>query len=164
MRVLAIDPGLRNLAFCVLDKQGDVEVLERVDIFAGRPIELSGVCDAMVRWVGEHRALLDSADTIVIERQFANRLAVLSACLLIVQTTVQAMYHAKVVLVPAISVKKRFKTAAGSYTENKKAAVAKARELAGSGKDRARFEAAPGKKLDDIADSFLLAKFWLGAG
>jgi hypothetical protein len=152
MRILAIDPGLRNLAFCMLDSHGRIVKMGREDIFQGREISVSGAYEAIAGWCDRNRELLDSADKVVIERQFCNEKFSLSACLLIVQTTLQANTHGKFVLVHAMSVKRHFGIPVGKHHFNKREATKRAMSMCQDIREL-------GGKVDDIADAFLLAKY-----
>ena len=69
MRVLAIDPGLRNLAYCVLD-DGGVFDIANTDLFCGEAIDARYVCDKILQWCEGHKHYFDTADAVVCERQF----------------------------------------------------------------------------------------------
>ena len=152
MRVLGIDPGLRNLAFCVLDAKGEAVCTGKEDIFAGREITVDGTYDAIVGWCDRNAAMLDDADVVVIERQFCNSKFKLSACLLIMQTVLQTRSHGRCVLLHAMAVKRFYNTHAGKHAANKRAAVKRALVLV------PELSLTKGK-LDDIADALLLAKY-----
>lgn len=161
MQILAIDPGLRNLAYCYVHGEEVVD-LKRVDLFAGTQFRLDCVFERAHDWVRANRALFESADVVVLEKQFVNRLSTLSAALMVVQTVVHSLYRDKVVLIPPMCVKRRFGTSTGEYRANKTAAVAKARELAPEDVCE-KFFARQGK-TDDLADCYLLARYYLGSG
>jgi Holliday junction resolvasome RuvABC endonuclease subunit len=151
MKVLAIDPGMRNLAFVFTDG-GLVCTARRVDIFDGLPINKDTCFHHINVWCAANANLFHEADVVVIEKQFMDGKVVLSSCLLIVQTVLQMWAREKCLLVHAMTVKKYYGTNRGSHPLNKRASVEMAKSLW------------PGlceikEKVDDIADAYLLAHF-----
>ena len=152
MIVLAIDPGLRNLAWCVMDN-GVVKDIHRTDIFCGELIQGYSAFEAISAFCDRIEPLLTQADMVVIERQFVDNKIKLSWCLSIVQTVLQCRSYKKHMLVHAGTIKKFFRTHRGSHKLNKIAAVKRATKYA---PDMFRLM---GGKLDDLADAFLLAYY-----
>jgi Holliday junction resolvasome RuvABC endonuclease subunit len=151
MKVLSIDPGMRNLAFVFMD-EGLVATAQRVDIFGGLPINKDTCYGHINAWCAANNNLFKQADLIVIEKQFVDGKVVLSSCLLVVQTVLQMWAGEKCLLVHAMTVKKYYGTNRGSHPLNKRASIEMAKSLW------------PGlveikEKVDDIADAFLLAHF-----
>jgi Holliday junction resolvasome RuvABC endonuclease subunit len=151
MKVLSIDPGMRNLAFVFMD-EGLVATASRVDIFGGLPINKDTCFGHINAWCAANNNLFKQADLIVIEKQFVDGKVVLSSCLLVVQTVLQMWAGEKCLLVHAMTVKKYYGTNRGSHPLNKRASIEMAKSLW------------PGlceikEKVDDIADAFLLAHF-----
>jgi Holliday junction resolvasome RuvABC endonuclease subunit len=151
MKVLAIDPGMRNMAFVFMDG-GLVCTASRVDIFCGLPINKETCFAHINTWCAQNANLFKEADVVVIERQFMDGKVVLSSCLLVVQTVLQMWAGEKCLLVHAMTVKKCYNTNRGSHPLNKRASIEMAKALW------------PGlceikEKVDDIADAFLLAHF-----
>jgi Holliday junction resolvasome RuvABC endonuclease subunit len=151
MKVLSIDPGMRNLAFVFMD-EGLVATAQRVDIFGGLPINKDTCYGHINAWCAANNNLFKQADLIVIEKQFVDGKVVLSSCLLVVQTVLQMWAGEKCLLVHAMTVKKYYGTNRGSHPLNKRASIEMAKALW------------PGlveikEKVDDIADAFLLAHF-----
>ena len=151
MKVLSIDPGMRNLAFVFMDA-GLVCTATRVDIFDGLPINKDTCFGHINTWCANNANLFGEADLVVIEKQFMDGKVVLSSCLLIVQTVLQMWAGEKCVPVHAMTVKKYYGTNRGSHPLNKRASVEMAKSLW------------PGlleikEKVDDTADAFLLAHF-----
>ena len=151
MKVLSIDPGMRNLAYVFTDG-GLVCTARRVDIFDGLPINKDTCFNHINVWCAANANLFHEADVVVIEKQFMDGKVVLSSCLLIVQTVLQMWAGEKCLLVHAMTVKKYYGTNRGSRPLNKRASVEMAKSLW------------PGlceikEKVDDIADAFLLAHF-----
>ena len=150
MLILAIDPGLRNLAYCLMDN-GVVKDINKVDIFGGHPIQtcdtfhcISSFCDRMAN-------AFAFADLVVIEKQFIDNKIKLSSCLSVVQTVLQCRSYQKNVVVHAATIKKAFQTHRGTHKMNKLAAVERATAL-----NPMLFNSLSGK-MDDMADAFLLA-------
>ena len=152
MIVLAIDPGLRNLAYCLL-QDGNVRELHKTDIFGGAPIQSTFAFDAISSFCDRIQALFDMADIVVIERQFVDSKIKLSSCLCIVQTVVQCRAYRKHILVHAGTIKKVYGTHRENHRQNKIAAVQKASEL------NPLLFSGMGGKVDDLADAYLLALY-----
>lgn len=151
MKVLAIDPGLRNMAFCVM-QDGNVVWLERVDLFPGEDIQVDTLFNRITGWCTNHKELFESADVVVIERQFCNDKHRLSMCLMQVQTVLQCFAINKHFLVHAATVKKRYNTQRAKHRQNKEAAVECVTQLY---PDIVLYKG----KIDDLCDAFLLAHY-----
>lgn len=156
MKVLALDPGLRNLAFCLMDSKGEILEVGRSDIFQGKKIEISTACEYMCEWIDNHEALFDMADVVVIEKQFQDNKITLSSCLLIVQTLLhcKARQKSKVVILHAMTIKKFFNTAKATHRLNKAASVQCALGLSPSLRSMCK-----DSKIDDICDAFLMCTY-----
>ena len=81
LKILAIDPGMRNLAFCYME-EGRVLDVGRSDIFRGEKIAVANVFTAITAWCESRKELFDAADVVVVERQFCDSKVTLSACLI----------------------------------------------------------------------------------
>jgi Holliday junction resolvasome RuvABC endonuclease subunit len=150
MIVLAFDPGLRNLAWCLMDN-GVVRDIDRADIFTGGTIQQCDAFNSISSFCDRMASAFAMADLVVIERQFIDNKIRLSGCLSVVQTVLQCQSYGKHVLVHASTIKKTFATHRGTHKLNKVAAVECAKRL-----NPALFASMCGK-LDDLADAFLLA-------
>ena len=157
MKVLAIDPGMRNLAWCYMSTTGEVHSIGRADIYEGSKIEIGPCYGNIHKWCDEHHEMLCDADIVLIEKQFCDRKVILSTCLNTIQTTLMCATHGKHVLVHAMTVKKFFGMQGGTHRLNKAASVAKATTLYPD------ITSTPGK-LDDVADAYLLCKFGVMSG
>ena len=153
MIILAIDPGLRNLAWC-LTENGVVKDINKADIFCGNAIQTCDAFHAISHFCDRMSIHFEAADLVVIERQFVDNKIKLSSCLSIVQTVLQCRSYGKHVLVHAATIKKVFSTHRGTHKLNKLAAVEQATAL-----NPLLFNSLSGK-VDDLADAFLLA--WYG--
>ena len=71
MIVLAIDPGLRNLAWC-LTENGVVKDINKADIFCGNPVVTCDAFECITAFCDRMSAAFDAADLVVIERQFVD--------------------------------------------------------------------------------------------
>lgn len=157
MKVLAIDPGMRNFAWCYMNEAGDMLSLGREDIYKGEKIEMGPCYKNIHEWCESHHEMLCGADVVLIEKQFCDRKVVLSTCLNTIQTVLMCHTHGKHVLVHAMTVKKFFNTKSTSHRNNKAASVAKALQLYPS------LSSSTGK-LDDMADAYLLCKYGVSSG
>ena len=157
MKVLSLDPGLRNLAWCIVDETAEILEVGRSDIYNGNKIEIATTFDAIVEWCEKHVYLFESADVVVIEKQFQDNKITLSSCLLIVQTVLQTFARArpKVVVLHAMTIKKFFKTLQSNHRQNKAASVKCAVALDPS----LRSMCPNGSKIDDICDAYLMCLY-----
>ncbi len=157
--ILAIDPGMRNLAHCLMEG-GNVLSVGRSDIFNGERITVTGVYAAIQRWCHDNKALIDRADVVVIERQFCDAKATLSACLLVIQTVIQTHAHGKGLVVHAMTVKRAFGTCTGAHKTNKQASVEKVRNSYPAIAEVVKSGGRGNDKLDDMCDAVLMCQ-WL---
>ena len=153
MKVLGLDPGLRNMAYCYL-VDGKIEEIDKRDIFDGREIVVKDTFDHIMKFMDDIKHLTDEADIVLVEKQFADGKLNLSTCLIVIQTVVQTLCRTKCVVVHALAVKRIYGTSTGDYRINKSAAVRKALEICPEILDRYKK-----KKMDDVSDAFLLSHF-----
>jgi Holliday junction resolvasome RuvABC endonuclease subunit len=154
---LSLDPGLRNLAFCLIDKDGEILEVGRTDVYQGAKIEIATTCEYITQWCENHSHLFDGADLVVIEKQFQDNKITLSSCLLIVQTVLQvyARKRPKVVILHAMTIKNFFKTVGANHRKNKAASV----ECAMAFEPSLRSRCPKDSKLDDICDAYLMCLY-----
>lgn len=158
MRVVAIDVGVRNLAFCASTGPGVPplawEVVDCLASGARRPT-IAVLRTAVLRVLDAR--LLDEvlqADTVVVEQQpRAN------TSMLCIQHCIHTWLHCRVPNVRVVSMSSRQKLADQgrglTYTQRKRAAIdAVRRHFLARDWDLADFEAQP--KKDDLADAFLM--------
>jgi Holliday junction resolvasome RuvABC endonuclease subunit len=154
--VLAIDPGLRNLAFCVMNEKGEVLHIHKDDIFHGATIVLADVFYKIYDWCHTHKNLFDECDNVVCEKQFADAKLVLSSSLLIVETVIHCFAKSKFLSVHAMSVKRAYSTYTGEYRKNKTMAIQRAQSICPT----LFLSTNDTKKIDDMCDAFLLAHYY----
>jgi len=152
--VLAIDPGIRNLAYCVMDMHGTVLQINRVDLFNGNEIVVAQVFDQIHAWCEQTQSLFDMCDRIVCEKQYMNTKITISWCLLVVETVIRCFAKEKFVHVHAMSIKRAYHTSTGDYRKNKQAAVQRALSLC------PLLNQTGHTKIDDLCDAYLLAHFY----
>ena len=152
MKILAIDPGLQNLAWCY-SENGVVVDMNRADIFHGNPINICDTFTQITAWCDKHQEMIDRADVVAIEKQFVDSKLRLSCCLNTVQVVLQCRAYRHHMLVHAGTIKRIFGTNRGNHRENKQAAIKKATEI-----NPTMFANQSGK-LDDMCDAFLIAQY-----
>ena len=155
LKILAIDPGMRNLAFCYME-EGRVLDVGRSDIFRGEKIAVANVFSAISAWCESRKDLFEAADVVVVERQFCDSKVTLSACLIVIQTVVQCYARKKCLVVHAMTVKRAFNTITGTHKANKQASIDKVRDLYPSISELLRRGQ---DKLDDMCDAVLMAQW-----
>ena len=156
LKILAIDPGMRNMAHCFMVDGALVDV-GRADIFKGDKISVCGVFKAAADWCEAHKEMFEAADLVVVERQFCDNKVTLSACLIVIQTVVQCYARGKALVVHAMTIKRAFNTITGAHKTNKLASVEKVRTLYPSISEAVRRKE---DKLDDMCDAVLMCQ-WL---
>lgn len=155
MKVVGIDPGMRNLGWVAME-DGHVVTWGRDDIFEGAKIERDTCFQHIATWIMRHAEWFQWADIVVIEKQFMDNKHTLSQCLCVIQTALQMAAFDKYVLVHALTVKKHFQIPrAKTHPENKKNAVAKCIALWQDLGDSVLVS----HKVDDVADAYLLARY-----
>lgn len=152
MKILAIDPSLRNLAWCYT-VNGVIVDMNRADIFHGNPINICDTFAQIAAWCDKHQPMIDEAQIVAIERQFVDSKLRLSCCLNTVQVVLQCRAYKHHMLVHAGTIKRIYGINRGNHRENKQAAVRKAAEL-----NPTAFLNQSGK-LDDMCDAFLIANY-----
>lgn len=159
MKILAIDPGMRNLAWCMFCTSKD-EVLSigRKDIFNGGKVAVAPCYMHITAWCDEYASMLQEADVVLIEKQFCDRKLILSTCLNTIMTVLMCRTHGRHYQVNAMSVKRYFDIRSRTHRLNKAASVKKAKQmypdLASAGE----------VKLDDIADAYLISQYAVKSG
>ena len=128
MKVLGIDPGLRNMAYCFM-VDGKPTILDRRDIFEGHEIVVKDTFDRVMHFMDSIEDLCRDADIVLVEKQFADNKLALSTCLIVIQTVVQCLCRTKCVVVHALAIKRIYNTSMGEYRLNKQAAIRKAIEI-----------------------------------
>ena len=150
--ILAIDVGVKNLAYCAMHK-GELQAWANTQLTATTYVPHETV-SYVLAFVREHRALLDAAELIVIERQMRVNMRIIEAVL-------HALFFHKVIVTNPRTVKAKYGLCKRNYRLNKDAAVLWVQtELALRPPcDLSRhFDAA--KKKDDLADAYIMARFF----
>jgi hypothetical protein len=149
MLIVGIDVGIRNLAMCALEDGKPVEWCNE-GIVDGKYEPCKNV-EYVMAFVQRHKALLQRADHIVIERQLRANMRVIEAIL-------HTLHWGKCSVVHARSVKARYGLARRDYRKNKQAAVEFVLKHAPECPLTHFFRNC--RKRDDLADSYLLALFY----
>jgi len=156
--VFAIDPGLRNLAYCVMDSNGEVVVLAKDDIFEGNEIVSCEVFCKIFAWCDSKKDMFDKCAYVVCEKQFMDAKINLSLSMLVVETVIHCFAKDKFVSVHAMSVKRAYSTNTGDYRGNKRKAVERVLNMCPSLFTPEYIASNP--KIDDMCDAYLLAHFF----
>jgi len=150
-KILALDIGIRNLAYCYTEDGVPVQ-WENVSIVDGPYVPTDNV-SYIHHFVAAHRGLFEQADTIVIERQMRVNMRIIEAVL-------HALYFKKTKLIHARSVKQRFGLCRRNYRQNKQAAVEYVQMRLHMCQPEWSQWFRQQKKKDDLADSYLMALFF----
>ena len=122
MLVLGVDPGLRNMGYCLMH-DGMCVLVGLDDLYDGGEIVHAAIHGAMMRWLEGHSDLIAAADVVLVEKQFVDgKKLALSAALVVLMSVLQTVAHGKCRVVHACTIKGAYRTRRGSHPENKKAA------------------------------------------
>jgi hypothetical protein len=160
MLIVAIDVGIKNFAYCAMRTTPGqpAEVLEWANetLVTGTYQPMKNV-EYVRAFVAKHKALLDSADRIIVERQ-------MRANMRIIESVFQAIYFDTCRIVQARTVKACYGLCMRNYRANKSAAVEFVHELLVKEGSPwlVHFDAV--RKKDDLADAYLMALFFSTRG
>jgi hypothetical protein len=121
MLVLGIDPGLRNLGYCMMHN-GMCVLVGLDDLYEGGEIVHAAAHGATMRWVEGHADLIEAADEVLVEKQFVDAKVAVSGALVVVMAVLQTVAHGKCRVVHASTIKGAYRTRRGNHVLNKKAA------------------------------------------
>ena len=159
MLVLAIDVGIKNFAMCAYDLETNKVVFwdNRSLVPNGRYLPSYNV-QYVTDFVMRYQSLFDSAAIVLIERQMRCNMRIIEAVL-------QTMFFNRCHIIHARSVKAHYGIGTRNYRQNKQKAVEWATEFIHNNKEVFAPGLADGflcdAKQDDLADSLLLAMFYL---
>jgi len=157
MAVVAIDVGVKNLAYCAMTWDGTVIEWENTSLLGpNEKYKPSQLVPYVVRWVRDRAIILQTADKVIVERQMRCNMRIIEAVL-------QTLLFDRCTVVPATDIKDCFGLRRHNYRLNKKAAVQHVRDLLEAKAAVCQIHAnwltvfdSSGKK-DDLADSYLMA-------
>ena len=147
MRVLSIDPGTRNMGWCLWDGV----------LLAFGVVDLQQVCPGTDYpkkiWALKKTGFFDDADVILVERQMQSRMKML-AC------AIQCFYWDQTKMIAPQCVRRHFKTIMKSHAKNKKAHIHYVQNYL-KGPLSNEFKAH--KKKDDVSDAIMQLLYWLSS-
>ena len=151
MKVLGIDMGYANLAWCIIDTDHDQHrpthwKVERILTAKKGNATMDECFDAIVGWVNSHFKLFVGCDAVVLERQMKKRYIVMN-------TVVRTIFRGKTYMAAPTTVQKFFGLPRGRDLK-KKAAIELCEEYL-DGLPTVK------QKQDDMADAALLALYHL---
>ena len=138
-RVLSVDIGERNFAFCAWSAARGFYDMQVVDLR-----QIKGDSATRMRTLQE-RGVFDDCDVVLVERQMRSKFKEMA-------TAIRCFNWDKTILVAPQSVKRAFKTGTGKHATNKKAHVKTARGFL-SAPQTVKFDAF--RKKDDVADTIM---------
>lgn len=150
MRVVSIDPGLRNFGYAIV-QDGNLIAFDSICIWDLVPKKKRTDYPYIARVLVENTDIFRGADYVLIERQMQSRMKMIACAL-------RCFFWDKSQMVAPISVRKHFKISTGVYKKNKKASIALVPKFFDE-KQMKRFMAH--KKKDDIADAVLMAMYYI---
>ena len=150
MRVVSIDPGLRNFGYAIIDNGSLVE-FDSICIWDYVPKKKQSDYPYIARMLVEHTNIFDGAEVVLIERQMQARMKMIACAL-------RCFFWDKSRMISPLSVRKYFGISTGVYTQNKKASKEYVLRYL-SPKQTETYNAC--KKRDDMADAILQGMFFI---
>jgi len=150
MRVVSVDPGLRNFGVAIFEDNKLVE-FDSICIWDMVPKGKRKDYAYIARTLVEKTSIFEGADVVLIERQMQSRMIVIA-------TALRCFFWNKSKMVAPISVRKYFGISTGKYRNNKKASI----ELAPKFLNEAQLKKfKTHKKKDDLSDAFLQGLWYI---
>ena len=149
MRIVGIDPGLRNFGYAIVDN-GELVDFDSICIWDMVPKNKRTDYPFIARVLVDNTSIFDQADVIIIERQMQSRMKMIACAL-------RCFFWEKSYMLAPIRVKKHFKISMSDYKKNKKASIQLVPKFF-SPEQETKFKLH--KKKDDIADAVLMAMYW----
>ena len=150
MRVVSIDPGLRNFGYAIV-QDDKLIAFDSICIWDLVPKKKRTDYPYIARVLVEHTDIFQGADIVLIERQMQSRMKMIACAL-------RCFFWDKSRMVAPLSVRKHFNISTGVYKNNKKASIALVPTFFNE-KQLKRFMTH--KKKDDIADAVLMAMYFI---
>jgi Holliday junction resolvasome RuvABC endonuclease subunit len=149
MRIVSIDPGLRNFGFAIIEN-GTLIDFNSICIWDLVPKNKRTDYPYIARVLVDNTDIFKNVDIVLIERQMQSRMKMIACAL-------RCFFWGKSHMVAPLSVRKHFKISTGVYKNNKKASIA----LAPTFLTPAQLEKFnKHKKKDDCADAILQGLYW----
>jgi len=150
MRVVSIDPGLRNFGYAIV-QDDNLIAFDSICIWDLVPKKKRTDYPYIARVLVENTDIFKNADVILIERQMQARMKMIACAL-------RCFFWDRSRMVAPLSVRKYFKISTGVYKDNKKASIALVPKFFDE-QQMKRFMTH--KKKDDIADAVLMAMYYI---
>jgi Holliday junction resolvasome RuvABC endonuclease subunit len=150
MRVVSIDPGLRNFGYAIV-QDDKLIAFDSICIWDLVPKKKRTDYPYIARVLVENTDIFKNADVILIERQMQARMKMIACAL-------RCFFWDMSRMVAPLSVRKYFKISTGVYKDNKKASIALVPKFLDE-QQMKRFMTH--KKKDDIADAVLMAMYFI---
>jgi Holliday junction resolvasome RuvABC endonuclease subunit len=149
MRIVGIDPGLRNFGYAIVDN-GELVEFDSICIWDMVPKNKRKDYAYIARTLVDNTSIFDNCDVVLIERQMQSRMKLIACAL-------RCFFWEKSYMLAPIRVKKHFKISMSDYKKNKKASIQLVPKFFTT-EQLERFQ--KHKKKDDIADAVLMAMYW----
>lgn len=150
MRVVSIDPGLRNFGFAIFEDKKLIN-FGSICIWDLVPKKKRTDYPYIARVLVEKTDLFHDVDCVLIERQMQSRMKMIACAL-------RCFFWGKSHMVAPLSVRKFFKISTGVYKKNKKASI----ELAPKYLNKEQLKIFMShKKKDDCADAILQGLYFI---
>jgi len=149
MRIVSIDPGLRNMGFAIIN-DGVLVDFGSICIWDLVPKNKHSDYPFIARVLVDNTDIFTDVDIVLIERQMQSRMKMIACSL-------RCFFWEKSHMVAPLSVRKYFNISTGVYKNNKKASI----ELVPKYLSIAQIDKfKQSKKKDDMADSILQGLYW----
>ncbi len=150
MRVVSIDPGLRNFGYAIIEN-GQLIDFDSICIWDYVPKKKRTDYPYIARMLVEHSNIFEGAEVILIERQMQARMKMIACAL-------RCFFWDKSHMIAPLSVRKYFGISMGVYKENKKASKEFVLKYL-TPKQKEKYMGS--KKRDDMADAILQGMFFI---
>lgn len=149
MRIVAVDPGLRNFGYAIVDN-GELVEFDSICIWDMVPKNKRKDYAYIAHCLVEKTTFFDNCDVVLIERQMQARMKLIACAL-------RCFFWEKAYMLAPIRVKKHFKISMSDYKKNKNASILCVQKFFNS-EQMKKFQ--KHKKKDDIADAVLMALYY----
>lgn len=150
MRVVSIDPGLRNFGYAIVE-DGKLIDFDSICIWDLVPKKKRSDYPFIARVLVDNTDVFRDADVVLIERQMQSRMKMIACAL-------RCFFWDRSRMIAPLSVRKHFKISTGVYRENKKASKDYVLRFLND-KQKKKYSAS--KKRDDMADAIIQAMYFV---
>lgn len=150
MRIVSVDPGLRNFGYAIIENNKLIE-FDSICIWDLVPKKNRKDYPYIARVLVDKTPIFDNVDVVLIERQMQARMKMIACAL-------RCFFWHKSYMVAPLSVRKYFGISTGVYKDNKKASISLVPKYLNE-KQFQKFKIH--KKKDDLSDAVLQGLWYI---